>query len=78
MAKKKEEHERYLIEQEKQRLIKENENLLKAYYPTGYHRAINSMRPTTAPVHGRQKQFIYNNISTIIVIKKINIFIFKN
>ena len=62
MAKKKEEHERYLIEQEKQRLIKENENLLKAYYPTGYHRAINSMRPTTAPVHGRQKQFIYNNI----------------
>ena len=62
LAKKKEEHERYLIEQEKQRLIKENEMLLKAYYPTGYHRAINSMRPTTAPIHGRQKQLIYNNI----------------
>ena len=62
MAKKKEEHERYLIEQEKQRLIKENETLLKAYYPTGYHRAINSMRPTTAPIRGRNKQFIYNNI----------------
>ena len=59
---KKEEHERYLIEQEKQRLIKENETLLKAYYPTGYHKAISSMRPTTAPVHGRNKQFIYNNI----------------
>ena len=62
LAKKKEEHERYLIEQEKQRLIKENETLLKAYYPTGYHKAISSMRPTTAPVHGRNKQFIYNNI----------------
>ena len=62
LAKKKEEHERYLIEQEKQRLIKENETLLKAYYPTGYHRAINSMRPSTAPIHGRNKQYIYNNI----------------
>jgi len=62
LAKKKEEHERYLIEQEKQRLIKENEALLKAYYPTGYHRAINSMRPTTAPIQGRNKQHIYNNI----------------
>ena len=62
MAKKKEEHERYLIEQEKQRLIQENETLLKAYYPTGYQRAINSMRPTTAPIRGRNKQFIYNNI----------------
>ena len=61
-AKRKEEHERYLIEQEKQRLIKENEALLKAYYPTGYHRAINSMRPTTAPINGRNKQYIYNNI----------------
>jgi len=61
-AKRKEEHERYLIEQEKKRLIQENEALLKAYYPTGYQRAINSMRPTTAPIHGRNKQHIYNNI----------------
>ena len=61
-AKKKEEYERYLIEQEKQRLIRENELLLKAYYPTGYQRAVNSMRPTTAPIKGRDKQFIVNNI----------------
>jgi hypothetical protein len=62
-AKKKEEEERYLIEKEKERLIKENEKLLKAYYPTGYKRAINSMRPTTAPLGGRSKKgVIYNNI----------------
>ncbi len=62
-AKKKEEEERYLIEKEKERLIKENERLLKAYYPTGYKRAINSMRPTTAPLGGRgKKDVIYNNI----------------
>ena len=54
---------RYLIEKEKERLIKENERLLKAYYPTGYKRAINSMRPTTAPLGGRgKKDVIYNNI----------------
>ena len=62
-AKKKEEEERYLIEKEKERLIKENEYLLKSYYPTGYKRAINSMRPTTAPMGGRNKPgIIYNNI----------------
>ena len=62
-AKKKEEEERHLIEKEKERLIKENERLLKAYYPTGYKRAINSMRPTTAPLGGRgKKDVIYNNI----------------
>ena len=61
-AKKKEEEERYLIEKEKERLIKENERLLKSYYPTGYLRAINSMRPTTAPMGGRNKKGIINNI----------------
>ena len=62
-AKKKEEEERYLIEKEKERLIKENEYLLKSYYPTGYKRAINSMRPITAPSRGRTNQgVIYNNI----------------
>ena len=61
-AKKKEEEERYLIEKEKERLIRENERLLKSYYPTGYKRAINSMRPTTAPMGGRNKQGIINNI----------------
>ena len=49
--KQKEEQERYLIEQEKKRLLKENESLLKSYYPTGYKKAINSMRPTTAPIN---------------------------
>ena len=61
-AKKKEEEERYLIEKEKERLIQENEYLLKSYYPTGYKRAINSMRPTTAPITGRTGQTIKNNI----------------
>ena len=62
-AKKKEEEERHLIEKEKERLIKENEYLLKSYYPTGYKRAINSMRPTTAPMGGRaKKDIIFNNI----------------
>jgi hypothetical protein len=61
-AKKKEEEERYLIEKEKERLIRENERLLKSYYPTGYKRAINSLRPTTAPMGGRNKQGIINNI----------------
>ena len=62
-AKKKEEEERYLIEKEKERLIKENESLLKSYYPTGYKRAINSMRPTTAPLGGRNRpDVIHNNI----------------
>ncbi len=62
-AKKKEEEERYLIEKEKERLIKENEYLLKSYYPTGYKRAINSIRPITAPSRGRtKKDVIYNNI----------------
>ena len=34
----------YIIEQEKQRLIKENEDLLKGYYPLGYQKALNSLR----------------------------------
>ena len=62
-AKKKEEEERYLIEKEKERLIKENEYLLKSYYPTGYKRAINSMKPINSPPVEKPKQdIIYNNI----------------
>ena len=62
-AKKKEEEERYLIQQEKERLIKENEHLLKMYYPTGYNKAMSSIRPPTAPIGGRKKSLpIYNNI----------------
>ena len=62
-AKKKEEEERYLIEKEKERLIRENEYLLKSYYPTGYKRAINSMKQTNPPPLEKPKQdIIYNNI----------------
>ena len=62
-AKKKEEEERYLIEKEKERLIRENEYLLKSYYPTGYKRAINSMKPINPPPAEKPKQdIIYNNI----------------
>ena len=35
---------KYIIEQEKQRLIKENEGLLKGYYPLGYQKAIHSLK----------------------------------
>ena len=35
---------KYMIEQEKQRLIKENEDLLKGYYPLGYQKAIHSLK----------------------------------
>ena len=35
---------KYIIEQEKQRLIKENEDLLKGYYPLGYQKAIHSLK----------------------------------
>ena len=40
----KEQAKKYIIEQEKQRLIKENEALLKGYYPLGYQKAINSLK----------------------------------
>ena len=54
----------YLVEQEKKRLIQENETLLKNYYPTGYKKAINSLKnniekpkPETT-----RNDIIYNNI----------------
>ena len=40
----KEENKLKEIEQEKQRLIKENEDLLKGYYPLGYQKALNSLK----------------------------------
>ena len=46
-----EQAKRYLIEQEKMRLLKENGDLLKRYYPLGYTKAINSI----------EKQKIENN-----------------
>ena len=39
----KEQAQKYIIEQEKRRLIKENEDLLKGYYPLGYQKAIHSL-----------------------------------
>ena len=54
----------YLVEQEKKRLIQENETLLKNYYPTGYKKAISSLKnniekpkPETT-----RNDIIYNNI----------------
>jgi hypothetical protein len=58
-----EEAKRYIIEQEKQRLIKENENLLKSYYPLGYQKAINSLRKiNNVPNNEIKHDIIKNNI----------------
>jgi hypothetical protein len=61
---KEEDRKRYLIEQEKKRLIKENEKLLKNYYPTGYHKAINSLANLSPPKKDDQSKhdIIFNNI----------------
>ena len=61
---KEEERKRYLIEQEKKRLIKENEKLLKNFYPTGYHKAINSLTNMSPPKKDDQSKhdIIFNNI----------------
>lgn len=54
---------RYIIEQEKRRLIKENENLLKSYYPLGYQRAMNSLRNiSNIPKNEIRHDIIQNNI----------------
>ena len=61
---------KYMIEQEKQRLIKENEDLLKGYYPLGYQKAIHSLKKDVdinnnnyKTISGDSKHdIIYNNI----------------
>ena len=60
---------KYMIEQEKQRLIKENEDLLKGYYPLGYQKAIHSLKKNVdinnnyKTISGDSKHdIIYNNI----------------
>ena len=54
----------YLVEQEKKRLIQENESLLKNYYPTGYKKAINSLKKNLEPPKKEniRNDIIYNNI----------------
>ena len=54
----------YLVEQEKKRLIQENETLLKNYYPSGYKKAMNSLKndiEKPKPENIRS-DIIYNNI----------------
>ena len=62
--KKEEERKSYLIEQEKKRLIKENEKLLKNYYPIGYHKALNSLHNLSPPIKDEKSKhdIIFNNI----------------
>lgn len=62
--KKQEEATRYLIEQEKNRLLRENEQLLKKYYPLGYQKAVSSLRPDADKLFGQnpKHEIIYNNI----------------
>ena len=62
----KEQARKYMIEQEKQRLIKENEDLLKGYYPLGYHKAVNSLKKDVlndnVPKIDTKHEIIMNNI----------------
>jgi hypothetical protein len=62
--KKEEDRKNYLIEQEKKRLIQENEKLLKNYYPTGYNKAINSLKNLSPPTKDEKSRhdIIFNNI----------------
>ena len=62
--KREEERKRYLIEQEKKRLIQENEKLLKDYYPTGYQKALNSLQSLSPPKkeENTRHDIIFNNI----------------
>ena len=54
---------RYIIEQEKLRLLKENEELLKRFYPTGYYKAKESLKSVSKPNPNDTKHnIIYNNI----------------
>ena len=61
----KQQAQKYIIEQEKRRLIKENEDLLKGYYPLGYQKAINSLKTlneNNAQNNDTKHEIIINNI----------------
>ena len=57
-------YKKYLVEQEKKRLIQENESLLKNYYPTGYKKALSSIKDNLQPPSKEKTRsdIIYNNI----------------
>ena len=61
-SKEEEDARRYIIEQEKLRLLKENEELLKKYYPSGYHKVKDSLKQVKKPVINTRHDVIYNNI----------------
>ena len=63
-AKKEEEAKRILIEKEKERLIRENEDLLKKYYAKGYNEVINLLNPKEGNPNFKRTNYdpIYNNI----------------
>ena len=60
--KEEEDARRYIIEQEKMRLLKENEELLKKYYPSGYYKVRDSLRQVKKPTTSTRHDVIYNNI----------------
>jgi len=60
--KEEEDARRYIIEQEKRRLLQENEELLKKYYPIGYYKARDSLRQVKKPTTSTRHDVIYNNI----------------
>ena len=60
--KQEQEAKKYIIEQEKIRLLKENEELLKKYYPIGYYKAKDSLKNIQKPSTTTRHDVIYNNI----------------
>ena len=60
--KQEEDAKKYIIEQEKIRLLKENEELLKKYYPIGYYKVKDSLRNVPKPSITTRHDVIYNNI----------------
>ena len=60
--KQEEQAKKYIIEQEKLRLLQENEELLRKYYPTGYNKAKDSLKNIQKPSTSTRHDVIYNNI----------------
>ena len=61
-SKEEEDAKKYIIEQEKRRLLRENEELLKKYYPSGYYKVKESLRDVKKPETKTRHDVIYNNI----------------
>ena len=60
--KEEEDAKKYIIEQEKMRLLKENEEILKKYYPIGYYKVLDSLKQIKKPTKTTRQDVIYNNI----------------